>query len=182
MIKKFNIISALSLALAMTCAQGAFATDQTQEDQETARSILAPGVLLPEIDNLVLSYIDSPTDVFKCLFLVSKEWSEETPELITRLNLHGSNIFTKLITANILLTLTNLSELDLAWNKRISGLTVRHLTNLRKLDITGNCLIADYAVRQLMNLEYLNLTDSCKISDELVKKLRTLDVEVIGRK
>ena len=65
--------------------------------------------------------------------------------------------------------LTNLTSLDLSYNKSITNHGISRLTNLTSLDLSGNEMISD--VSTLVNLKHLNLSQNRKITIDDIKNI-----------
>lgn len=80
------------------------------------------------------------------------------------------------ITNNGLASLTNLTNLDIYDNNRITD--INYLTNLQILNATGDCGVADNGIKKLTNLTTLTATSNKKITNiNHLKKLRILYAE-----
>jgi hypothetical protein len=75
--------------------------------------------------------------------------------------------------------LSNLIELNLSENMKITPLAIENLSNLTKLELQqkngGQSKITNECVMKLFNLRSLNLAENPVISDECVKNLTNLD-------
>lgn len=89
---------------------------------------------------------------------------------LTELNLaHNENV-----TGVTFAMLPNLVDLSLAYNDTVSNTHLRRVTQLRRLTLVENSRIVDSGIETLVNLRWLNLSESNLITGEALPRLRSL--------
>ena len=78
------------------------------------------------------------------------------------------------ITDDVIILLTQLTELDLSYDKLITSKSLKELNGLRRLILDDNKRIVDNDIRELTQLTHLNLKWNNLITDNGIKKLINL--------
>jgi internalin A len=93
---------------------------------------------------------------------------EKQGKLITELDLSGN---ANVLTSKHLESLTNITTLNLASNKMITGTSLKLLTNIAALNLASNKMITDTSLKLLTNITELSLASNKVITDEALSLL-----------
>ena len=84
------------------------------------------------------------------------------------------NNFIEIITDYSIKNLSNITELDISYNKNITDNGIKNLTNITKLSLQCNEIITDYSIKNLSNITELDISYNKNITDDGIKNLTNI--------